>query len=73
MVGAEPEAELNQSTRIGGGLGLPSLVGLIALHGSLGGRIPFSGRLSVEVVLADQGLLNFAGALGINHLLAALL
>lgn len=72
MVWAGPEAELDQGARIGDGLGLPSLVGLVTLHGSLGGAVPFSRRFSLEIVLADQGLLNFTSTLGIHHLLPAL-
>jgi hypothetical protein len=51
---------------------LPSLIGLIALHGGLRGGVPLARGLAFHVVLADEGSLDFAGAGGVDGLLAAL-
>ena len=66
-----PEAEFDQGTGIGGRLCLPAAVFLITLHRSLRRTVPTAGRLTVEVVLTDQGLLNLAGARGIDIELAS--
>ena len=72
MIVTGSQAQLNQSPRIGHGLGLPPLIGLITPERSLGRVIPFSGRFPGHVVLSNQGLLNLLGALGFNCFLAAL-
>jgi len=64
------EAELDEGAGVGGQFGLPAVVSLILLHGRLGGGIPLPGGRRSEIVLADEGILNFAGALRLNLALA---
>jgi len=67
---AQPKTD--QGARIGNGLALPAMVRLIFAHGIFAGLVPASGGLAfIEIVLADQRLLNFLGAIGINLLLAS--
>ena len=54
-----PQSEFDQGSGIWSGLRLPSLIGLVALHGGLGGGCPTPGWLALHVVLADQSSLNF--------------
>ena len=56
---------------IGDSLALPTIVGLIPLHRILRGIIPDTGGFAVQVMLADQRLLNLSRALCIDLLLAA--
>jgi len=56
---------------IGDSLALPSIVGLIPLHRVLRRIIPDTGGFAVQVMLADQRLLNLSRALCIDLLLAA--
>ena len=53
-----PQSELDQRSRIGSGLGLPVVIGLIPLHRLLRSIIPYAGRFPRQVVLANQGFLN---------------
>src|SRR5579863_1159771 len=70
VIVARSEAELNESARVGHGLRLPAMVALVMAQGVLGRIIPLAGRLTAEVVLADQGFLNGLSALGVNLLLS---
>ena len=65
-----PQSQLDECASIRRGFGLPVVVRLITLHCLLGLVIPHAGRLSRQVVLADQGFLNFQSALRINLLLS---
>lgn len=56
---------------IGDSLALPIIVGLISLHSSLRRIVPDTGGFAVQVMLADQRLLNLPRALCIDLLLAA--
>ena len=71
MIVTWPEAEADQSARIGNGLRLPAVIGLIAAHRVFTRLVPGSRRRSVQIMLANQGQLNFLGAIGINFLLPA--
>ncbi len=72
MILTGAQSEFDQRARVGSGLRLPSMIGLIALHSGLRGAIPSAGWFTLQVVLADQCGLNFAGARRIDCLLAAL-
>ncbi len=72
VVVAGAEAEFDQGAGIGSCFRLPALGSLVALHGGLRGAIPGTGGFAIEIVLSNQGFLNFAGARRINYLLAAL-
>ena len=72
MILIGPQPQFDKCPGIWNRLRLPSLVGLVALQCSLGGGIPFSGRLAFHIVFANQGLLNLVGALRIDRLLSAL-
>ena len=73
MVLTRSQSEFDQSTGIGSRFRLPSVISLVTLHCRLRGAIPGAGRLTLEIMFANQGGLNFAGAGGIDCLLAALL
>jgi hypothetical protein len=47
------------------------MIGLVAPHGIFTRLIPCAGRFSIQIVLADQCLLDRPGPFGINLLLAA--
>jgi len=68
VVGAE--AEGLDGAGVGHELGLPAVIGLILLHGGFGGRVPMTVGIFAEIVLADEGGLDFGDALGLNCLLA---
>jgi len=70
MLVARPKAELDERARVGNDFGLPSIVGLVALHGLLRGVIPYAGWRTLKIMFADQGFLNIAGTLGIDLLLS---
>ena len=72
MLVIRAQSELDERASVRGGFGLPIIVRLIALHRLLSLVIPHAGRLPRQVVLTDQGLLNFQGALRIDFLLAAM-
>src|SRR5579862_1043991 len=71
MVVAWPEAKADQSTGIGDGLRLPSMIGLITAHGVFARLVPGSGRRSAQVMFANQSQLNFFSAIRIDLLLSA--
>lgn len=71
MIVARPEAEFDQSARIGNLFRLPTLIALIAPHGVFAGLIPLAAGGSAQVVLADERLLNRARPFRIDLLLAA--
>ena len=71
MIFAGAQTKLDQRTGIRDLLALPSVVGLVAAHGVFAGLIPASGGFSVQVVFADQGLLDGSGSFGIDFLLAS--
>ena len=68
---AWPQAQTDQSARVGNLLGLPAVVALITAHGVFAGLVPGAGRFSREVMLADQRFLNGAGSIRVNFLLTA--
>ena len=70
MIFARPQAQADQSTRIGNGLALPSVIGLVATHRFFAGRVPRPGGRTTQVVFADQSFLNRVCAFGIDLLLA---
>jgi hypothetical protein len=61
VVGTETQPD--ERPRIGSHGALPSMIGLEALHRSLRGVIPNTGRTTVHVVLANERLLNIKRAL----------
>lgn len=71
MVVTRTKPQFDEGASIGDGFGLPAVRGLVALHGALGSVIPASAGLTFEIVLPNQRLLNFAGALRVHLLLAA--
>ncbi len=71
MVLARAEPQLDEGAGVGHLLALPAVVGLVAPHGFFTGLVPRARWFTAQVVLADQGLLNSLGSLGINLLLAA--
>ena len=71
MIFARTKTQLDQRARVGHLLALPSVVGLVAAHGVFAGLIPAAGGFSVQVMFADQGLLNGSGSFGIDFLLAS--
>ncbi len=71
MILARPQAQLDQRARVGDGLALPSVIGLIAAHGFFAGLVPCAGGFAGHVMLADQSFLNGLRPLGVDFLLAA--
>lgn len=69
MIMARSQSQADQSSRIGNGLRLPAMVRLIAAHGGFTRFVPGSRRFSAQVMLANQGFLNFLRPLGIDFLL----
>jgi len=65
------ESKLDQRPRVRNHFGLPSVVGLVALHGSLRIIVPHARRLALKIMFTNQCFLNIAGASGINFLLSA--
>lgn len=65
-----PESKLDEGSRIRRHGALPALVGLVALHSFLRGIIPHAGRAAIQVVFANERLLNVLSALRINFLLS---
>ncbi len=70
MIVIRAQSQLDERASVRRGFGLPIIVRLITLHGLLSLVIPHAGGLPRQVVLADQGLLNFQGALWIDFLLS---
>src|SRR5580658_3234694 len=70
MLVIRAQSQLDECASVRRGFGLPIIVRLITLHGLLSLVIPHAGRLTRQVVLTDQGLLNFQGALRIDFLLS---
>jgi hypothetical protein len=70
MIVARPQAQADQRARIGYGLRLPSVIGLIAPHGLFTGLIPGSSRFARHIVFANQRFLDRLRPLGLNLLLA---
>ena len=68
---AWPQAQTNQRTRVGDFFGLPAVVALITPHGFFAGLVPCAGRLSAQVVLADEGSLNGPSSLRVDLFLAS--
>ncbi len=71
VIVARSQPEFDQGARVGHGLRLPAVVGLIAAQGILCGLGPFAGSLAAEIVLANQRFLNGLRAIGVDFLLAA--
>src|SRR6266704_402963 len=65
------ESKLDQRPRVRNHFGLPSVVGLVALHGSLRSIVPDARWLALKVMLTNQRFLNISGAFGIDFLLSA--
>ncbi len=70
MIMARSQPQAYQRARVGYGLRLPAMIGLIAPHRFFTGLIPLTGRFPTQVVLADQRLLDGLRPLGVNFLLA---
>src|SRR5512147_1360104 len=68
---ARSETQFDQRTGIGNDLRLPAVVALEFRKGSLGTFIPGARRFTIQVVLTNQGRLNFTGTIRINRLLPA--
>ena len=68
VIRAEPESL--QRTRIGQQSCLPSMIGLVLLHGSLGGCVPLAIGIAGQVVLPDKCLLDLRNPFRRNSLLA---
>jgi len=66
------QSELDECPGVWNHLGLPAVVRLEALHRALRLRIPSSGGGGVQIVLSNQGFLDFLTAGGINLLLSTL-
>ena len=64
------KAQADQCSTIRHYLGLPAVVGLILPHGYLGLCIPLPAGRAIEVLLADQRVLNFDRPIGIDRPLA---
>lgn len=58
VIFARPQTKFDQGPRVGHGLALPSVVGLIAPHSFFTGLVPGAGRGASQIMLADQSLLN---------------
>lgn len=69
MLMVRTQSEFNESTGIRRCLGLPAVIGLVLLHSSLRRVVPDTGRLSIEIVLANEGCLYLQGALRVDSLL----
>ncbi len=69
MILARAQAQANQRARIGNGLALPSVIGLVTPHRFFAGLVPCPGGLAAQIVLPDQGFLNGLRAFGIDLLL----
>ena len=67
---AGAKAELDEGSGVGKYLRLPVIIVLEAGEGIAGGLIPLAGGFAVEIVLANQRLLNFDGAGLVDGLLA---
>src|SRR6266699_576950 len=65
------ESKLDQRPRVRNHFGLLSVVGLVALHGSLRRIVPDARWLALKVMLTNQRFLNISGAFGIDFLLSA--
>jgi hypothetical protein len=63
------QSQFDQGASIGRSFGLPIVIGLITLHGLLRSVVPHACRFPRQVVLANQSLLDFQGALPVNLLL----
>jgi len=68
---ARPQAQTDQRPRVGNFLGLPAVIALISPHGVFARLIPRAGRLSAQIMLANQRFLNGASSLRVNLLLTA--
>ncbi len=68
---AGTKAQLNEGSGVGKDLRLPVVIALKASEGVARCLIPLTTSFAVEVMLADQGLLDFNGAVAVDRLLAA--
>jgi hypothetical protein len=72
MILAWPQTKSDESSRIGNRFALPAVIRLKFAHGFFAGLVPSPGSLvRVEIMLANQRLLDFPCAIRINLLLAA--
>src|SRR5262249_53532617 len=71
VVGAQ--AQLDEGSRVGRDLVLPAVGGLVAGHGILRTAVPVAAGFTGEIIFADQGFLDSAGAFRLDALLAVLL
>lgn len=62
-----PQTKLDDCTRIRDQLRLPTMIGLILLHRSLGIRVPMTGRLSLQIASTSQRRLNLHRPIVINR------
>jgi hypothetical protein len=69
MILARTQAQADERARIGNGLALPSVIGLVAPHRIFAGLVPGSGGIAAQIMFADQRFLNRLCAYGINLLL----
>ena len=70
MVVIGTQSKFDQGASVGSGFRLPVVVCLISLHRLLRGVVPHARRFPVQIVLANQSLLDFQGALRIDLLLS---
>ena len=68
---AGTQAQFDQGARVGNGLVLPAIVGLVAAQGFFGRGVPLAARRTTQVVLLDQRLLDLEGAVAVDFLLTA--
>ncbi len=61
-----PNPNFNDGPGIGNQLGLPTIVFLKLLHGSLGLSVPMAGCFSREIARFDQRSLDLAGSVVVN-------
>src|SRR5262252_7966751 len=64
------QSQLDQRPGIGGDFGLPAVDALIAGHSFLSAGVPFAAGFAAQVVLADQGFLDFPRTFRLDDLLA---
>ena len=58
MIIARSQAKADQRARIGNGLALPSVIGLILSHGIFARLVPRPFCLTAQVVFPDESFLN---------------
>src|SRR5207302_4269053 len=72
VVGIRTEAKFDEGARVRNGFRLPTVVSLISLNGALRFLVPDARRFALQIMFANQSLLDLEGALRVGLLLAAL-